>query len=46
MGVSQPTATKEIQRLEAAGVLKKITKGNWGKIYLAPGILDAVGPSP
>ncbi len=44
MGVSQPTATKEILRLEAAGVLKKITKGNWGKVYLAPGVLAAIEP--
>jgi Fic family protein len=42
MDVSQPTANKEIQRLEAAGVLRKVTPGNWGKIYLATAVLAAI----
>lgn len=42
LGVTQPTATKVIRQLVASGHLRQITRGNWGKTYLAPAILEAV----
>ncbi len=44
MDVSQPTATKVLRKLEAAGMLKEITRRNWGKVYVAPGVLAAIEP--
>jgi len=45
LGVSQPTATKVVRKLEADGVLQEVTRRNWGKVYLARQVLDAVGPA-
>ena len=42
LGVSQPTATKVLKKLEAVGVLKETTRRNWGKVYLARGVLAAI----
>lgn len=42
LGVTQPTATKVVKRLEASGLLTKKTRGNWGKVYLAAGVLAAI----
>ena len=42
LGVSQPTATKVLKKLEAGGVLKETTRRNWGKVYLAKGVLAAI----
>ena len=44
LGVSQPTATKVLRKLETDGVLKETTKRNWGKVYLAHGVLAAIEP--
>jgi len=46
MGVSQPTATRVIRELEAKGIMKETTGRNWGKIYLAVGVLAAIEPPP
>lgn len=42
LDVTQPTATKVIRQLVASGHLRQVTRGNWGKTYLAPAILEAV----
>lgn len=42
LGVSQPTATKVLKKLEAASVLKETTRRTWGKVYLAQGVLAAI----
>lgn len=42
LGVSAPTATKTIELLETCGMLKKKTKGTWGRVWVAPPILKAV----
>lgn len=42
LGVSQPTATKVLKKLEAAGVLQETTRRTWGKVYLARGVLAAI----
>jgi Fic family protein len=42
LGVSQPTATKVLRKLEADGVLHETTRRNWGKVYLARGVLSAI----
>jgi Fic family protein len=42
MGISQPTATKVLKKLEADGVLQETTRRTWGKIYLARGVLAAI----
>ena len=42
LGVSQPTATKVLKKLEADGVLKETTRRTWGKVYLARGVLAAI----
>ena len=42
--VTHPTATKVLRKLEASGVLKEITRRNWGKVYLATGVLAALEP--
>jgi Fic family protein len=45
LGVSQPTATKVVRKLEADGVLQEVTRRSWGKVYLAAGVLAAIEPS-
>ena len=42
LGVSQPTATKVLRKLETEGVLKETTRRAWGKVYLARGVLAAI----
>jgi Fic family protein len=44
LGVSQPTATKVLRKLEAEGVLQEVTRRSWGKVYLAAGVLAAIEP--
>jgi Fic family protein len=44
LGVSQPTATKVVRKLEADGVLQEVTRRSWGKVYLAAGVLAAIEP--
>lgn len=52
MGVTQPTATKMLRGFVAKGWLKETTGRNWGKIYVAQGVLtaleqpSAVSPAP
>jgi len=41
LAVSPPTAAKVINSLEKSGLLKKVGKGRWGRIWLAEPILDA-----
>jgi Fic family protein len=43
--VTHPTATKVLRKLEASGMLKEITRRNWGKVYVAAGVLVALEPS-
>jgi Fic family protein len=45
LGVSQPTATKVVRKLEADDVLQEVTRRSWGKVYLAAGVLAAIEPS-
>ena len=40
MEVSQPTATRTLKALEAKGWLKENTGRTWGKVYLAPKIME------
>ncbi len=42
LGVSQPTATKVLRKLEAGGILQEITRRTWGKIYVARAVLSAI----
>jgi Fic family protein len=42
MGVTQPTATRTLKSLEAKGLLKETTGRNWGKVYLAHKVLEAL----
>jgi Fic family protein len=42
LAVSQPTATKVLKKLEAAGILQETTRRTWGKVYLARGVLAAI----
>ncbi len=42
MGVSLPTATRVLRRLQEKGLLTETTGRNWGKLYLAQGVLDAL----
>jgi Fic family protein len=42
LGVSQPTARAELQRLEKLGLVREITGRRWGRLYLAEEILKAV----
>lgn len=42
LNVSQPTATKVVKKLEAEEVLRETTRRNWGKVYLAHGVLSAI----
>ncbi|MBL9218199.1 MAG: Fic family protein [Opitutaceae bacterium] len=44
MGVTHPTATKILRKLEAGGLLREVTRRTWGKIYLATGVLAALEP--
>lgn len=40
LGVNYTTAQKAIRKLEAAGILKKINKSKWGRIYYAAEVLS------
>ncbi len=42
LGVTPPTATKTIEVLEKAGMLKEATGRGWGRVWLARPILNAV----
>lgn len=42
LGVTIPTASKSIRALEQAGMLKESTGREWGRIWVAKPILDAV----
>jgi Fic family protein len=42
MKVSQPTATRTLKALEVQGWLKENTGRNWGKVYLAPRIMETL----
>lgn len=42
MGITTPTATRLIRGLEAKGLLRETTGRNWGKLYVAPGVLAAL----
>jgi len=40
--VSHPTATRELKRWEKAGWVREVSGRNWGKLYLAERILQAI----
>ena len=40
--VSFPTATRQLREMELKGLLKETTGRNWGKIYLASGVLSVL----
>jgi Fic family protein len=42
LGVSNPTARKAVELLEQAGILREITGRDWGRVYLAAAISDAI----
>ncbi|HET7306668.1 MAG TPA: Fic family protein [Gammaproteobacteria bacterium] len=42
LGVSQPTAKRNLEMLMAAGVMEETTGKAWGKVYLARPILEAI----
>ena len=42
MEITTPTATRLIRELEAKGLLRETTGKNWGKIYVATGVLTAL----
>jgi Fic family protein len=45
LNVRHPSATKHVEALVKLGVLKQATPGNYSKIYVAPGIIQAIhGP--
>jgi cell filamentation protein, protein adenylyltransferase len=44
--VTAPTAQKAIDRLRQAGILEEMTGRNWGRIYLARAILQALRTPP
>jgi Fic family protein len=46
LGVSNPTARKAVEALEHAGVLKEITGREWGRVYLAGAISEAIQNLP
>lgn len=45
MGVTHPTATKILRKLEAGGLLREVTRRTWGKVYVATGVLAALEPA-
>lgn len=42
LGVSDPTARQAIKLLREEGLLTEMTGRNWGRIYLARPILEAI----
>jgi len=42
LGVSAPTARALIELLEREGILKEITRRNWGRMWVASGVLAAM----
>ncbi len=42
LGVSMPTATRDIKVLEEMGILKEISGKDWGRLWVAESILIAV----
>lgn len=44
--VSQPTARSAVMTLQAAGILIERTGRAWGRVYVAPRILDAIDVKP
>lgn len=42
LGVSDPTARKQLAALEAAGIVRETSGRNWGRQYLAEGVLAAL----
>ena len=42
LGVSAPTARNTLRTLEEHGIVREITGRNWGRVFLAPMILDDV----
>lgn len=42
LGVSNPTARKAVEQLEQTGVLREITGREWGRMYLAGAISEAI----
>ena len=42
LDVSNPTARKAVLQLEQDGILREITGRDWGKIYLASAISEAI----
>jgi Fic family protein len=47
LDVSHPTATRELKKWERAGWVREVTGRNWGKLYLAERILQAIeAPAP
>lgn len=46
LGVSNPTARKAVELLEQAGVLRETTGREWGRVYLASAISEAIQNPP
>lgn len=46
LGVTAPTASKTIRELEHAGILKEVTGREWGRLWLAAPILNALAAPP
>ncbi len=42
LGVTHPTATRVLRKLQEKGVLTETTGRSWGKLYLAKGVLAAL----
>ena len=40
--VSNPTARQVVRVLQDEGILREITGRTWGRVYLAPSILQAI----
>jgi len=45
LGVTPPTSTKTIKTLETLGILEEVTGQNWGRVWVARPILNAVNES-
>ncbi len=43
-GVTYPAANTAIARLEAAGILREVTGKSYGRLFIAPRVLDLIAP--
>lgn len=40
--VSYPTAQRDLKKLEAKGIVKETTGRSWGRLFVAPAVLEAI----